>query len=398
MAIVTDAELPVIPVAKPSLGEEEARLVREVILSHWVAQGPKVAEFERRVAERVGAAEGVAVSSGTAALFLTLHALGVGPGDEVIVPSLSFIASTNAVSHCGATPVFADVDPRTFNLDLHAVEAAVTHNTRAVMAVHQVGLPLDLDRMHEMADHHGFQVLEDAACAIGSEYRGRWIGSRPDSLACFSFHARKVITTGEGGMITTHDSALAQRLRRLRHQGMSVSDLERHNTKRLIIEEYPEVGYNFRMSDVHAAIGLAQLEKLDGLLARRRALAARYHAALGPIEGIEPPFEPDFALPAYQSYLVRLTGASAETRNRAIEALRERGVATRRGLMAAHREAPYRNARGANALPHTEAASDQTLVIPLYADLTDAEQDRVIESLVAVVSSLPVASAASRAE
>ena len=385
-----------IPLARPSLGDEEARLVQEVIHSRWVAQGPKVAEFERRVAERVGASEGVAVSSGTAALFLALKALGLGPGDEVIVPSLSFIASTNAVAHCGAAPVFADVDPRTFNLDPDAVEAAVTGETRAVMAVHQVGLPADLDRIAAVADRHGLRVLEDAACAIGSEYRGAWIGSHPGSLACFSFHARKLITTGEGGMITTHDSKLAERLRRLRHQGMSVSDLERHQAERVIIEEYPEVGYNFRMSDLHGAVGVAQLEKLDRILARRRALAARYHAGLGGIEGIEPPFEPDFARHNYQSYLIRLTGASAETRNRAIEALRERGVATRRGLMAAHREAPYRNARGAGTLPHTETASDQTLVIPLYEDLTDAEQDYVIESLADVVPSLATA-ATSRA-
>lgn len=376
-----------IPVARPSLGDREARLLRDVIESRWVAQGPKVAEFERRVAERVGAPEGVAVSSGTAALFLAMEALGIGSGHEVIVPSLSFIASTNAVVHCGATPVFADVDPRTFNLDPDAVEALVTGETKAVMAVHQVGLPADLDRIQAVAERHGLLVLEDAACAIGSEYKGAWIGSRPGSLACFSFHARKLITTGEGGMITTHDPKLAERLRRLRQQGMSVSDLERHHSKRVIIEEYPEVGYNFRMSDLHAAVGVAQVEKLDWVLARRRALAARYHAGLDGIPGIERPFEPDYARHNYQSYLVRLTGASAEARNRVIEALAERGVSTRRGLMAAHREPPYRQARGADRLPHTEAASDQTLVIPLYADLTDAEQDYVIESLTDVVRS-----------
>jgi perosamine synthetase len=385
-----------IPIAKPSLGDEELRLVEEVIRSGWVAQGPKVVEFERRFADRVGAPEAVAVSSCTAALFLSLRALGIGPGDEVVVPSLSFIASTNAIAHCGATPVFVDVDPRTYNLDPDALEGRVSSATRAVMAVHQVGLPVDLDRVQALADRHGFLVLEDAACAIGSRYRGEPIGSRPGSLACFSFHPRKLITTGEGGMITTHDRSLASRLRRLRHQGMSVSDLDRHRASRAIIEEYPEVGYNFRMSDLHAAIGLAQLEKLDSLLERRRALASRYDEALAAIDGVEVPFEPDFAGATYQSYLVRLRGVDAETRNRVIELLQARGVSTRRGLMAAHREAPYREAPGADALPHTEAATDQTLAIPLYADLSEDDQDRVIEALAGAVSSLPTSAAPKR--
>jgi dTDP-4-amino-4,6-dideoxygalactose transaminase len=369
-----------IPLARPCFGPEEEAALVATLRSGWVTQGPRVAEFEARFAAAVEAPEAVAVSSGTTALFLSLLALGVGPGDEVVVPSLSFIATANAVVHCGASPVFADVDPRTYNLDPACVEAALGPRTRAILLVHQLGLPADLGAIEALARARGIAVVEDAACALGSRLDGRPVGSsgRP---CCFSFHPRKVLVTGEGGMITTGDPALAGRLRRLRHQGMSVSDLERHRADRVITEAYPEVGYNFRLSDLHAAVGLAQLPKLGRFLARRRELAARYDAALAGREGLVTPFVPQGSEPNFQSYIVRLAGAQRAQRDRLLDAMLARGVATRRGLMAAHREPAHAGARSAGSLRHSEAAEAQTVVLPIYPDLSDEEQGRVLRAL-----------------
>jgi dTDP-4-amino-4,6-dideoxygalactose transaminase len=366
-----------VPVARPCFDAEEERLLLEVLRSRWVTQGPRVEEFERRFAEAVGARHAVAVSSCTTGLFLAFHALGIGPGDEVIVPSLSFIATANSVVHAGATPVFADVEPRSYNLDPTAVAAAVGPRTRAILVVHQLGLPADLPRIEEIARRHGLAVVEDSACAVGSRLAGRPIGSS-DNLGCFSFHARKVLVTGEGGMIVTPDAGLAAKLRRLRHQGMSVSDLDRHRAGRPLIEDYPEVGYNFRLSDLQAAVGLAQLAKLDAFLARRRLLASRYDAALAAFPDVEAPFAPAGAEPNHQSYIVRLRGAGAALRNRVLEELQGRGVASRRGLMASHLEACHRKARCVGTLPETERAAAQTLLLPIFHELSEADQDYVV--------------------
>ena len=248
-----------VPFARPYLRGDEGDAVGRVIASGWVSQGPRVREFEAAFAERVGAAEAVAVSNCTTALQLALHVCGVGPGDEVIVPSMSFIATANSVWQCGATPVFADVDPRTFNLDPEAAERAITSATKAIMPVHQLGLPADMDRFIELADRHGLVLVEDAACAIGATYRSRPIGSL-GPLTCFSLHPRKVITTGEGGMITLQDPEVAARLRQLRQHAMDVSDLARHGARDVVIESYPERGWNYRMTDMQAALGLCKLD------------------------------------------------------------------------------------------------------------------------------------------
>jgi dTDP-4-amino-4,6-dideoxygalactose transaminase len=378
------SDLPAIALALPSFDAREEERVLAVLRSGWVAQGPCVAEFERQVALRVGAAEGIATTSCTTSLFLALHALGIGPGDEVVVPSLSFIASANAVVHCGAEVVFVDVDPRTYNLSPNDVAKAIGPRTRAILAVHQVGLPADLSALGEIAERHAVPLVEDAACAIGARYGDQPIGSH-GNLACWSFHPRKIVCTAEGGMITTDDRELATRLRRLRHQGMSISDLERHASDRVIIEQYPEVGYNFRMSDVHAALGLAQLEKLDEMLVRRRDIASRYTEHFRANPEIEPPYVPARAEPNFQSYLVRLPHADEIMRNRVIDAMQREGIATRRGLMAAHREAPYRQARRIGTLAHTESATDQTLALPIHAHLSDGDVDRVADTLARVV-------------
>jgi perosamine synthetase len=318
------------------------------------------------------------------ALFLALHAMGVGPGDEVIVPSLSFIATANAVAHAGATPVFADVEPDTYNLDVRATEAAITPRTRAIMVVHQLGQPADLAAFARLSARRGVALLEDAACAIGAAIGERPIGGF-GHLCCFSFHPRKILVTGEGGMITTDDADLAARLRRLRHQGMSVSDLERHRADRVIVEEYPEIGFNFRLSDLLAAVGIGQLGKLDGSLAKRREVAARYDAAL-PALGVRTRLVPPGVRPNWQSYIAALPGATEAQRNALLDALGSRGVASRRGLMAAHREAPYRRGGFRHApLPHTEAAADRSFLLPIHDHLGDGDVAYVLEQLAAAL-------------
>jgi perosamine synthetase len=367
-----------IPFAKPHLTGREGALVAEVIASGWVSQGPKVRAFEEAFAARVGAAEAVATTSCTTALQLALYVMGVGPGDEVIVPSLSFIATANSVWQCGATPVFADIDPDTYNLDPAAAERAITERTKVIMPVHQVGLPADMDRFLELGERHGIAIVEDAACAIGATYKGRQIGSM-GPLACFSLHPRKVITTGEGGMITLNDSAIADRLRKLRAHAMDVSDLARHAAKDIVIESYPERGWNSRMTDMQAQLGLCQLEELDWILERRRALAERYSAAIDHIPSLEAPFEPDYAVRTWQSYCVRVNGRSPVGRTELMRRLLHDGVPTRRGVMTIHEERAYADANV--SLPHSEAAARDVVILPLFADMTEEQQDYVLDRL-----------------
>jgi perosamine synthetase len=374
-----------IPFAKPSLRGDEGAAVAAVIASGWVSQGPKVAEFERAFAARVGAAEAVATTNCTTALALALYASGVGPGDEVVVPSLSFIATANAVWHCGATPVFADIDPQTYNIDPAVIERAITPATKAIMPVHQVGLPADMDPITALAQRHGLVVVEDAACAIGATYKGRPIGSL-GAPTCFSLHPRKVITTGEGGMITLQDPALAARMRRLRQHGMDLSDLARHNAQDIVFEGYPERGWNCRMTDMQAALGLCQMEVLEEILEARTRVAQRYNAAIAQLPGLQPPFEPDYAVRTWQSYCVRVDDDAPVDRTELMRRLLADGIPTRRGVMAIHHEASYPDVRA--ALPHTDAAAENVLMLPLFPDLTEVQQDFVIERLGVHVAAL----------
>ena len=369
-----------VPFARPSMRGGEAQALAEVIASGWVSQGPRVAAFEAAFAERVGAPEAVATTSCTTALQLALYVSGVGPGDEVIVPSLSFIATANAVWQCGATPVFADIDPRTYNLDPAAAERAITARTKAIMPVHQVGLPADMDRFLELSERHGVALVEDAACAIGARYKGREIGSL-GPLACYSLHPRKVITTGEGGMIAVHDPEVAARLRRLRAHGMDMSDLARHAATDVAFEGYPERGWNTRMTDLQAALGLCQLQALEQILADRRRLAERYTEAIDRIPGLRAPFEPLYAERTWQSYCVRVDPHAAIGRTELMRRLLHEGIPTRRGVMAIHEEASYSGSH--TDLEHTEAAARDVLMLPLFPDLTEEEQDYVIDRLAA---------------
>lgn len=364
--------------AKPYLTGNEGEAVAKVIASGWVSQGPQVQAFEAAFAKRVGAADAVATTSCTTALQLALHVSGVGPGAEVIVPSLSFIATANAVRLCGAQPVFADIHPRTYNLDPAAAARAITPRTKAIMPVHQVGLPADMDPLMELAERHGLAIVEDAACAIGASYKGRLIGSL-GPLTCFSLHPRKVITTGEGGMIAVQDPDVAARLRRLRQHGMSVSDLARHSTEQVVIETYPETGFNYRMTDMQGALGLCQMGVLDDVLDLRRRLAERYTAALDWIPHLEAPYDPPYAKRTWQSYCVRVGAGAPLGRTQLMQRLLADGIPTRRGVMAIHEEDAYRGHHG--DLRHTEAAARDVLMLPLFPALTDQEQDYVIGRL-----------------
>ncbi len=367
-----------IPITKPFMDEAEAQAAAAAIRTGWIAQGPLVARFEMEFAARVGAAHAVAVNSCTAALHLSLLCHGVGPGDEVVVPSLTFIATANAVRHAGAVPVFCDVDPWTYNLTAETVAAALTPHTKAIVVVDQIGLPADLDPILELAGRHGLEVIEDAAPAVGATYKRRPVGGLGPTT-CFSFHPRKSISCGEGGMLATPSAEVAARARVLRSHGASVSDLARHRADTVVIEEYAELGYNYRMTDIQAAIGLEQIKKLDCILTERRRLAARYALLLADLPGVTPPQVPDWATHTYQSYAVRLDPARTPPREAVMAHMLRRGVATRRGVMAIHEEPLYRDGR--TFLPVTEAVTRETLLLPIFTTLTDVEQDTVVEAL-----------------
>lgn len=374
---------PRIPITVPCVGEEEALAAAAVVRSGWLTQGPKVAEFESAFAQYCGTKHAVALSNCTTALHLALVVLGIGPGDEVICPSMSYIATANSIVHAGATPVFADVDPRTFNLDPDAAEAAITPRTKAIMPVHQIGMPADIDRFLALGDKYGVKIYEDCACAIGSRYKGRPIGGHTE-LACFSLHPRKIITTGDGGVITTNNSAYAARLKTLRQHAMSISDTARHGAAKVIIETYDEVGYNYRLTDVQAAIGIEQVKRLDWIVQRRRELAHAYNAALADHPWLKTPYEPDWAHSNYQSYAVTLTENAPCSRNELMQRLLEQGIATRRGIMLAHREKPFRNARGIQNLAASECASDHSVLLPLYPGMTRTELNAVTDALTSI--------------
>jgi dTDP-4-amino-4,6-dideoxygalactose transaminase len=365
-----------IPVMRPWLGEEEAQAAAAAVASGWVAQGPRVAQFEAAFAEALGAGHAVAVSSCTTALHLALIAAGIGPGNEVVAPSLSFIATMNAARYVGAEPVFADVDPATLNLVPDTIAPRLTARTRAVIVADQAGVPADLDAIRALCEPRGVAVIEDAACAAGAAYQGRPAGATA-SLATFSFHPRKLLTTGEGGMITTPDADVATRLRRLREHGMNVGAAERHASQQPLIERYLEVGYNYRMTDVQAAIGLVQLAKLGRQIERRRELAARYQELLADIPGLATIRDPAYGATNYQSFWVLLPEDFPVSRDDLLRMLADAGVSARRGIMAAHLEPAYAGVP-CPPLPVTERVTAHSLILPLFHELTEAEQDQVV--------------------
>jgi dTDP-4-amino-4,6-dideoxygalactose transaminase len=378
-----------LPIAKPWTDEREVQAVARTILSGWITQGPEVAAFEREFSAYAGSPFACAVSNCTAALHMALLAAGVGPGDEVVTVSHSFIATANSVRYCGAEPVFVDIDPATFNMDPSRIDAAITPRTKAILCVHQIGMPCDMVSLVPIARRRGLPLIEDAACAIGSEIRwnGAWekIGKPHGDIACFSFHPRKVITTGDGGMLTTQDEGIDRKFRLLRQHGMSVPDSVRHKSKTVEFESYPVLGYNYRLTDLQAALGREQLKKLDEIVSRRRALAALYGQLLpGRTPDIVLPFEPEYVRTNWQSFCVRLPDYAGQ--HEIMQMMLDKGMATRRGIMCAHREPAYANTVAATAsLPHSQSAQDRTILLPLFPQMSDADVVRVVEGLAAAL-------------
>ena len=372
-----------IPITMPVLEEAEADAARQAVLSGWVSQGPQVAAFEREFAALIGSPHACAVSNCTTALHLALLAVGVGPGDEVITASHSFIATANCIRYCGAIPVFVDIDPTTYNIDPQLVVEAVTGRTRAILAVHQMGMPCDLHALMDVARRHDIVLIEDAACAVGSEIRinGKWerIGKPHGRIACFSFHPRKVITTGEGGMLTTSDPELDRKFRLFRHHGMNVPDTVRHQSQQVIFEDYLVIGFNYRMTDVQAAVGRKQLERLAEIVSRRRALAELYNNLLGDIEDLGLPMQPGWARSNWQSYCVRLPDRVDQ--KAVMQMLLDRGIATRRGIMCSHREAPYCEEKQRQQLRESERAQDHSILLPIYAQMSEDDVVRIADAL-----------------
>ncbi|WP_255546645.1 DegT/DnrJ/EryC1/StrS aminotransferase family protein [Glaciihabitans sp. dw_435] len=370
-----------INVMQPWLGQAEIDAVAEVISSGWVAQGPRVAQFEREFAQSQQVAHAVAVSSCTTALQLALVVAGVSAGDDVVVPSFSFIATANAPVYVGARPVFADVDPLTGNLSAETLLAALTPATTAVIAVDQGGVPVDLDAIRAVTDPLGIVVIEDAACGVGSVYRGRPVGAGAD-LTAWSFHPRKILTTGEGGMLTSPHQELADRARRLREHAMSVSAADRHANTLAPAEEYTEVGYNFRMTDLQAAVGIVQLERLPVVVERRREIAAVYSAAIASIPGLRAVADPEWGTSNFQSFWVEVGYPYPLDRDELLTALANADISARRGIMASHRQPAYRDrSTGEASLAVTDQLTDSTLILPIYHELTGDDQDRVIRVL-----------------
>ncbi len=385
-----------VPVARPTLGQDEVAAAGRAILSGWVTQGPEVAAFEREFAAFVGAQHACAVSSGTTALHLALLSVGVRPGDEVITVSHSYIATANSIRYCGALPVFVDIDPATFNIDPAKIEPAISGRTRAILCVHQMGMPCDLKAVVELGHRHKIPVVEDAACAVGSEIRwdGHWekIGRPHSDVACFSFHPRKLLTTGDGGMLTTASAEIDGKFRLWRQHGMSTPDTVRHSSAVVTFESYPELGFNYRLTDIQAAVGREQLKRLPEALTQRRQMAQRYRQLLADVPGLLLPAEPQWASANWQSFCVRLP-ANANQR-RVMQAMLDEGIATRRGIMCAHMEPAYQkpgtwrcadvgcipNGNCSN-LSESERAQSDGVILPLFSAMTDEQQRRIADAL-----------------
>jgi len=395
-----------IPITKPFFGDEERKAILEPLESGWIVQGPKVAEFERLFGEFTGAKYAIATTSCTTALHLSLIAMGIGSGDQVILPSFTFVATANAIEYTGATPVFCDINLNTFNIDANQIQKKITQKTKAIIPVHLFGLSADMKPITEIAEQHRLRVIEDAACGLGSYYDGRHVGTFGDA-GCFSFHPRKAITTGEGGMITAEDRGLMVAFRSLRDHGASKSDLDRHiDLGGSLLPEFNQLGYNYRLTDLQAALGVAQMRRAAEIIAARIARAERYHKLFKEEEWLQIPECPGGYIHSYQSYVGLLQPRNDawkareinfhqvlrlnEKRNQIMEQLGAKGIAVRQGTHAVHMLGYYRKKYCLNPQDYINSfiAERLSITLPLYVQMTDEEQDYVIQELKACVESL----------
>jgi dTDP-4-amino-4,6-dideoxygalactose transaminase len=387
-----------VPLLVPHLTEDDEQAVIAAIRSGWITQGPQVAAFEQEFAVFTGSAYACAVSSATTALHMALLAVGVAPGDEVITVSHSFIATANVVRYCGALPVFVDIEPDTFNMDPALIEGAVSRKTKAILCVHQIGMPCDLESILTVAKRHNLPIVEDAACATGSKVRVNGvfepIGKPHGDIACFSFHPRKVLTTGDGGMLTTQNAEYDQQFRLLRQHGMSIPDTVRHNAQEVIFESYPVMGYNYRLTDLQAALGRSQLQKVPQLVAERYRLVSRYEAGLADCSRLTLPVVPGYAMTNWQSYSIRI--AAGIDQKTFMQKMLDAGINTRRGVMNAHLEPAYgpgtwrcgickRTDAACDCLRHSIAAQKECVQLPLFPGMTDEQVEYTISTVRALL-------------
>jgi dTDP-4-amino-4,6-dideoxygalactose transaminase len=376
-----------IPIAKPSTGHEEWEALRRPLQSGWLTQGPEVSAFEAAFAKSHGVQHAIATSSCTAALHLSLTALGIGPGDEVIVPTFTWVATANAVLYCGATPVFVDVDPATYNIDPSKIPAALTARTKAVIAVHLFGLCADIDALADSAGH--LPLLEDAACAAGAAYHGQPAGSL-GRVGCFSFHPRKSITTGEGGMVTTNDDEIAELVNQLRNHGASVAEEQRHHGPQpYLLPEFNLLGFNYRMTDLQGAIGLVQLAKLDRFIEERQQGADFYFRELADVEWLRLPNVPPRCRHGWQSFVCDVDASKAPLpRNVIMQQLEQQGVSTRPGTHAVHMLQYYQNRFGFQPgdFPVARDCDRNSITIPLHNQMTGDDYQYVVDAIKQICS------------
>lgn len=386
-----------VPIARADLTPDEIASVLEPLNSGWLVQGPQVAQFEEKWSEFTGVEHSIAVTSCTAALELSLAGLGVGPGDDVIVPAFTWISTANVVEHLGARVVFADIDLDSFNIDPALAANAVGSQTAAIMPVHLFGHGANMAAVMSLAQRHSLYVVEDAACGFGAFIDGAHTGGFGNT-GCFSFHPRKAITTGEGGMVTTNDAQLAEKIKRLRDHGAAMNDLQRHlGAKPYLLADFPEAGYNHRMTDIQAALGSAQMDRANDIVNERRRLANRYHEAFASLDWLKTPQTPEGYDHGYQSFPCLFEPADAkdaaersdaariekigERRNIWMEHLQEAGISTRPATHAVHMLTFYREKYGLSSIdfPNAFAANECSISLPLFHGMTQAEQDYVID-------------------
>lgn len=374
--------IPVHPIARPDFSDDDLFYIKQCLESYWATQGPLVSSFEEKIKERHQASYALATTSCTAALHLSTMALDLSPGDEVIVPAFTWITSAHCVEYVGAKVVFADIDPFTFNLCPKSLEKAITPRTKAVVVVHLFGLSAPMDDILAITHPRGIKIIEDAACAIGTTYKGRPVGAIGD-LGCFSFHPRKVITTGEGGMVLTHQKTLATKIAALRNHGATGLPPEDPKAERPYTMSHFEVlGYNLRLCDIQAGLGLSQFKKLDRILEHRKKCALYYTEKLKDTAELILPTDPCGGH-TYQSYVIRLASGEKKKRNALMDFLKEKGIQTRPGTHAVHRLGYYAKKYHIepDAFPYASLCEDTTITLPIYPSMTERDQDAIVKTM-----------------